>query len=172
MAQAIVAPGERMASDPQAATAVNTPKAMKFDLRAYTYNGSVQWVASYVFLLGDGGDVHAVPHALYVALARGEALSPTLAGQSLRLADWYVRLKDGALDSIANETYSLVHFDAQGRVDPIHSPVTATAHLHQPADTTAPESAGWPTVAERERMREMLFGENEAFDSSPAVPTA
>ncbi len=218
VAQAIVAPGERMARDQQPVTDVNTAKAMKFDLRAYTYDGSVQWVAarlyqgqttnfrtpgggfapvyssldssgrtvqacadgsdaepthaSYVFLFDDGGDVHAVPHALYVALARGKASAPTLAGQSLRLADWYVRLKNGVPDSIANETYGLVHFDAQGRVDPSHSPDTSAAHLHLPADTTAPESTGWPTVAERERMREMLFGENGGFDSPPAVPAA
>ena len=104
--------------------------------------------ASYVFLLDEGTDVHAVPHGLYVALARGEASAPALAGQTLRLADWYVRLKDGEPDTVVNETYSLIHFDTQGRVDRAAAPATPV-----------PEDTGWPTLAERERMRSLLFGE-------------
>ena len=100
--------------------------------------------ASYVFLLDDGSGVHPVPHALYVALARGQALAPMLAGQTLRLADWYVRLKAGVPDTVANETYTLVSFDAQGCVD-------------WPSTPMADEAAGWPTVAERAQMHELLF---------------
>ena len=178
---------------------------MKFDLRAYTYDGAVQWVAarlyqgqttnfrtpgggfapvysavdasgrtlevcaasgaenvehaSYVFLLDEGSGVHPVPHALYVALARGQATAPALAGQTLRLADWYVRLKEGAPDTIANETYSMVRFDSQGRVD------WTTAPDSRPRGTdvkTVPDDAGWPTSSERERMRELLF---EGFEA-------
>ena len=77
-----------------------------------------------------------------MALARGEATTPALAGQTLRLADWYVRLKEGAPDSVANETYSLVRFDAKGRIEQTRTPT---------------EDAAWPTVAERARMRELLF---------------
>ncbi len=186
VAQAIVAPGERMVNDQSSADAT---KALKFDLRAYTYDGAVQWVAarlyqgqttnfrtpgggfapvysaadasgrvlracagdraavnaehaSYVFLLDEESGVHPVPHALYVALARGEATVPALAGKSLRLVDWYVRLKEGTPDSVANETYSLVRFDAQGRVEQTQTPT---------------EDIAWPTVAERARMRELLF---------------
>lgn len=36
-----------------------------------------------------------MPHSLYVALARHEVVVPALTGQTLRLADWYVRLKSG-----------------------------------------------------------------------------
>ena len=197
VAQAIVAPGERLVDD---ADNEQATKAMKFDLRAYTYDGAVQWVAarlyqgqttnfrtpgggfapvyssadasgqtlqacvgdstavaghaSYVFLLDEDG-VHAVPHALYVALARGQASASTLAGQTLRLADWYVRLKDGEPETVVNETYSLVSFDAQGHVDRATAPA---ALPHHPDVQTLPEDAGWPTVAERERMRELLFG--------------
>jgi hypothetical protein len=97
--------------------------------------------ASYVFLLDAAGGVHAVPHALYVALARHEAAAPMLAGQTLRLADWYVRLKDGEPGAVVNETYSLVHVDAQGQVESV----------------AAPADAGWPTAAERERMHALLF---------------
>ena len=97
--------------------------------------------ASYVFLLDDAGGVHAVPHALYVALARHEATAPMLASQTLRLADWYVRLKEGEPEAVVNETYGVVRIDEQGRVEPIAAPV----------DT------GWPTAAERQRMHALLF---------------
>ena len=67
MAQAIVAPGERLIDDADAmapATAHENPpatpltpltpdtkatKAMKFDLRAYTYDSQVQWVAARLY---------------------------------------------------------------------------------------------------------------------------
>ena len=205
VAQAIIAPGERMLDEHDAS------KAMKFDLRAYAYDGDVQWVAarlyqgqttnfrtpgggfapvystgdaagrvpradtdpahkdghaSYVFLLGEGGDVHAVPHALYVALARTQAEAPALAGQTLRLADWYVRLKDGEPDTVVNETYSLVRFDSAGRVD---WPATPAAHPHRPGVPMVPQDAGWPTPEERERMRGLLFGRPDPT-ARPAQP--
>ena len=180
VAQAIVAPGERLIDGDAA-------HAMKFDLRAYAYDGDAQWVAarmyqgqttnfrtpgggfapvystvdasgrvlrhaagdhaSYVFLLDEAGGVHAVPHALYVALARREAAAPAWAGQKLRLADWYVRLKDGEPDVIVNETYGLAHVDAHGHIESVG----------------APADAGWPTVEERERMHAMLFEAAEAL---------
>jgi hypothetical protein len=46
VAQAIVAPGERMIDDPDTQ---GTAKSMKFDLRAYTYDGAVQWVAARMY---------------------------------------------------------------------------------------------------------------------------
>lgn len=184
VAQDIVAPGERQIDEHDEA------KTLKFDLRAYAYDGAVQWVAarmyqgqttnfrtpgggfapvystvdasgrtchllgeecardaghaSYVFLLDGASGIHPVPHALYVALARGAALAPMLAGQTLRLADWYVRLKAGAPDTVVNETYNLVSFDAHGRVDWHNTPV-------------ADETVGWPTVAERAQMHALLF---------------
>ena len=269
VAQAIVAPGQRlidnaaaMKAQPaaragDAGVATEPTKAMKFDLRAYTYDGAVQWVAarlyqgqttnfrtpgggfapvysaadtsgrgldacsgdsssgdsssgdacsgdsssgdsssgdsssgdsssgdssscdsssgddsegvshaSYVFLLDDSSGVHAVPHALYVALARGQATAEAMAGHTLRLADWYVRLKRGAPEAVVNENYSLVHFDAKGRVDPAQTPAATqapTADLENPA---------WPTAAERDRMREWLFGAvGSAAAPSSAAPT-
>ena len=218
VAQAIVAPGERVIDDPDAVADEKATKSMKFDLRAYTYDGAVQWVAarmyqgqttnfrtpgggfapvyspadvsgqsssgrsvqactgdaaaddaahaSYVFLLDESSGVHAVPHALYVALARGEATLEAMAGQTLRLADWYVRLKRGAPDVVVNETYSLVRFDGQGHVDPAH--VTATTQT--PAAVL--ENAAWPTAAERDQMQELLFGDRQSPDApSSAAPT-
>lgn len=101
--------------------------------------------ASYVFLLDDSSHVQALPHALYLALARGEASAPLLAGQELRLADWYVRLKDGEPEAVINETYQLLRVDAQGHFE----------------SAAAPADSGWPTPTERQRMRAMLF-ESEA----------
>ena len=216
VAQAIVAPGERVIDDPDAVAAERATKAMKYDLRAYTYDGVVQWVAarmyqgqttnfrtpgggfapvyssaaasgrsssgrtvqactgpagaddaahaSYVFLLDPSSGVHPVPHALYVALARGEATLEAMAGKALRLADWFVRLKCGAPDIVVNETYSLVRFDAQGRVDPAHVPGAAQASA-----AAIEENAAWPTTAERGGMRELLFGETPSPDSSCAA---
>jgi hypothetical protein len=184
VAQAIVAPGERQVD------AHDASKTLKFDLRAYAYDGVVQWVAarmyqgqttnfrtpgggfapvystadasgrtchssgeecaqdaghaSYVFLLDSASGVHPVPHALYVALAQGHALAPLLADQTLRLADWYVQLKAGEPDTVVNETYTLVHFDSQGRVDGSNEPVTDKA-------------VGWPSIAERAKMHALLF---------------
>ena len=187
VAQAIVAPGERQvdAHDPA--------KTLKFDLRAYAYDGAVQWVAarmyqgqttnfrtpgggfapvystadasgrtchpsgeecageagyaSYVFLLDSVNGIHPVPHALYVALAQGHALAPVLAGQTLRLADWYVRLKAGVPEAVINETYTLATFDAQGRVD----------GSNKPNNPIKDEAAGWPSLAERTQMHALLF---------------
>ncbi len=194
----------------ETATATAVTKAMKYDLRAYTYDGAVQWMAarlyqgqttnfrtpgggfapvyssadvtgasaqacasgdaggadphaSYIFLLDESSGVHPVPHALYVALARGEATAGAMAGQTLRLADWYVRLRCGAPDVVVDETYSLVRFDAQGRVDPPHAPSAA-----QPPVAPA-ENPAWPTTAERDRMQELLFGKTPSPDASCAA---
>ena len=221
VAQAIVAPGERVIGD-VAVTAAEPPtgttKAMKFDLRAYTYDGQVQWVAarlyqgqttnfrtpgggfapvysapdvfgrgldacagdtcstddgnddahaSYVFLLDEVTGVHPVPHALYVALARGEATAEAMAGQTLRLADWYVRLKDGAPNTVVNETYSMMRFDAQGRVDPAHAPSAA-----QTAAAAALESAAWPSASERGRITALLFGAARSPDAPSSGATS
>jgi hypothetical protein len=43
VAQTIVAPGERLVDEH------NPPKSMKFDLRAYAYDGAVQWVAARMY---------------------------------------------------------------------------------------------------------------------------
>ena len=45
---------------------------------------------------------------------------------------------------MVNETYTLVRFDAQGRVD-------------WPSTPVAVGTAGWPTVAERAQMHALLF---------------
>lgn len=213
VAQAIVAPGERMIDDPDPVKAQGVTKAMKFDLRAYAYGGAVQWVAarlyqgqttnfrtpgggfapvysapgasaravqactgdseadtayaSYAFLLDEGDAVHAIPHALYVALATGQASASALAGQTLRLADWYVRLKDGEPNAVVNETYDLLRLDAQGRVEGSHAPVTPASHPHTEVATVS-ESEIRPTDGQRERMQALLLGPESAVHTSRA----
>ena len=210
VAQALVAPGQRMLAVPD-----DTAKAMKFDLRAYAYDGAVQWVAarvyqgqttnfrtpgggfapvystadesgrtcpaatregkgesdaayaSYVFLLDEASGVHTVPHALYVALARGEASAPAMAGQTLRLADWYVRLKDGEPDAVVNETYNMLRFDAQGKVDWAATPA---AHPHRAGVERVLEDAAWPSAGERENMQAQLFGAPGRHRASALAP--
>ena len=75
-------------------------------------------------------------HGLYVALARHQGSVPAPAGQTLRLADWYVRFKDGEPDTVANETHHLVRFDTQGQVDWATTPA---AHPHRPETARMPE---------------------------------
>lgn len=100
--------------------------------------------ASFVFLLNERGEAHPLPHALFVALARGAATAPEFAGQTLRLAEWYVRLKQGEPEAVVNEHYGYLSFDAQGRIDWATTPK---------ADANA-----LPSTAERERMHAQLFG--------------
>ena len=197
VAQSIVLPGERMVDK------LDT-KVMKFDLRAYAYDGAVQWVAarmyqgqttnfrtpgggfspvysavdvivqpgcvpgregvgeegyaSYVFVLDDGGAVRPIPHALYVALVRGEASAQTLAGQTFRLADWYVRMKNGAPDTVVNETYSQLRFDRLGLVDWTAAPSACSQHSDR---VSRPEDANWPNDTERKNMNALLFATND-----------
>lgn len=118
--------------------------------------------ASYVFLLDDSSGVHPLPHALYLALARGEAATDALAGRTLRLAHWHVRLRCGAPEAVVNETYNLVRFDGEGRVDPALAPIAAQS----PAAPS--ENPAWPTTAERAQMRELLFGKSPSPDALDA----
>lgn len=111
--------------------------------------------ASYAFLLDPHGTVHPLPHRVYVALVRGEAATPQFAGQTLRLAEWYVRLQAGEPESVVNETYALLTIDREGRADWSASPALQP---HRPGAAAAPETAALPSVAEREQMQALLFG--------------
>ena len=111
--------------------------------------------ASYVFVLGEAGAIQPLPHSLYVALARGEATAPGWSGATLRLADWYVRLKDDEPDAVVNETYSLMRFDSTGRVDWAATPLP---YPHRPGVERVSEEAALPSRSEREVMKRLLFG--------------
>ena len=110
--------------------------------------------ASYVALLDSLEAVHPLPHTLYVALARGEGIAPDYAGQTMTLADWYVRLRNGEPDVVVNETYTPITFDAQGKAD-------WTADVpgmgRETASSREAEQAWWPTAAQRDKMRAALF---------------
>lgn len=113
--------------------------------------------ASFVFLLGDAGEVQPLPHELYVALARGEAASPTLAGRRFRAADWYMRLEGSSPGPLVNEWYGWVAFDKDGRFDPTGPrPSEAQPSLDGNIDVSA-----LPTQKERARMRALLLGTGE-----------
>ena len=110
--------------------------------------------ASYVALLDSLEAVHPLPHTLYVALARGDGVAPDFAGQTMTLADWYVRLRNGEPDVVVNETYTPITFDEQGRSD-WTAEVPGTEH--PPASSAKAEQAWWPTLAQRDKMRAALF---------------
>lgn len=131
-----------------------------------TVNNAVEEVhASYVFLLDENSGIHAIPHRLYVALARGLAAAPSLASQTLRLADWFVLMKDGEPDKVVNESYCQFRFDAIGYVDLTTIP---GAHLLRPIGLTVPNDTSWPTVEEHKRMRALLFDDT----GSSAMPSS
>ena len=111
--------------------------------------------ASYVFLLDDQGAIHPLPHRLYLEIVRGEAATPQFAGKTLRLAEWYVRMEQGGPDTVVNETYALLTFDADGRVDWAATP---SFHPHRDSAVLASESASLPSPEEREAMLVLLFG--------------
>ncbi len=111
--------------------------------------------ASYAFLLDEHGAVHPLPHRVYVALARGEAATPQFAGKTLRLAEWYVRLRADEPEAVVNETYALLSFDCDGRAD---WSATPSFHPRRAGSPAAPEAAALPDAEERERMRALLFG--------------
>lgn len=122
--------------------------------------------ASYVFLLGDDGTVHPLPHALYVALARGQASAPMLAGRTVRVADWYVRLQQGAPEAVVDEQYGLLQFDDQGRVDLAASP---SAHPQRAGAVALAEDASWPSTAQQAAMRALVWGDTTP-GPAPARP--
>jgi hypothetical protein len=109
--------------------------------------------ASYVFLLDAEGSVRPVPHALYVALASGEATGPQLAGRQVRVADWHVRLRGGEPQAIVSEWYGWARFDEGGRFDPAFGE-GAGAHGRDPDNL---DESAFPTNEERQRMMELLF---------------
>lgn len=97
--------------------------------------------ASFVFLVDDDAVVHPLPHDVYVALARGVAQAPEFANQTMRVADWYVRRKDGEPAELVNETYTTIVFDEEGR-----------------SSLRGGSAAHWlPTEVERAAMHALIF---------------
>lgn len=65
----------------------------------------------------EDGKVRPVPQRDYVRLLRGEVHLPQHANKPVRVADWYVDVRDGRPASVVNETYSVLHLDARGAID-------------------------------------------------------
>lgn len=116
--------------------------------------------ASRAFLLDGTGETHPLPHGVYLALVRGEAAAPQFAGQTLRLAEWYLRLHDDEPTEIVNETYTFLVIDHEGRADWRASP-------EPQAPPAASANPALPTTAERERMQAALFGEPSPVPACP-----
>lgn len=108
--------------------------------------------ASYTFLLGDDGDVQALPHALYQALIHAEPAPPALWGMRYRLADWYVALADERPARVVREWYGWVRIDEQGHFHPEDAGPGAQARGPDNIDPTA-----LPTATERQRLQDTLF---------------
>jgi hypothetical protein len=110
--------------------------------------------ATYVALLDGEEGVHPLPHALYLSLVRGEGEAPDFAGRTMTLADWYVRLREGAPDVVVKETYTPITFDARGKVDwaSTNSGISYQAILAEER-----EHAWWPTATQRDKMRAAVF---------------
>jgi hypothetical protein len=111
--------------------------------------------ASYVFLLDEEGGIHPLPHRLYVDLVRGKTATPQFADKTLRLAEWYVRLQQDEPETVVNETYVLLTFDSEGRVDWTATPSLQT---HRTGSTEESNTAALPDSSERTRMYTLLFG--------------
>lgn len=117
--------------------------------------------ASRAFLLDDAGGIHPLPHGVYVALVRGEAAVPQFAGQTLRLAEWYLRLHGDEPAAVVNETYALLSIDRDGRADWHATPAP------RPGTDAASDNPALPSAAERQRMQAALLGEPS---TAPACP--
>lgn len=97
---------------------------------------------SYQFFLTDDG-VLPVRHDCYVDLVSGKAISSEFAGHKLRLANWFVRLHDGAPQEVVNETYHWLVLDEFGRADLHAAKVIETSPL--------------PGTAEHDEIHRRLF---------------
>jgi len=108
--------------------------------------------ASCLFLLDEGCAPVPLPHDEYVAIARRERGTPDLAGRRLRLADWYVRLKDGRPEQLVSEWYGWVEFDRAGCFDP---PPADAPH----AERGNVDESALPTQQERQALHQLLWPE-------------
>jgi hypothetical protein len=97
---------------------------------------------SYQFFLA-GTDVLPIMHDCYVDLIEGRAIASDFAGQTLRLADWYVRMEDDRPQQVVNETYSWLVIDEFGRAD-----------LHA---ARAIKASPLPTKEQRDEINRRMF---------------
>jgi hypothetical protein len=101
---------------------------------------------SYQFFLTDKG-VSPILHESYIDLVSGKAKNTEFAGQTYRLADWYVRMKDDVPQQLVNETYGWLTFDDSGRLD---------LHAAKLIDTSP-----LPTEVEHKQIKKLIFSTGE-----------
>ena len=85
-------------------------------------------------------------HNDYVDLVSGKKPMPEFSGQTVRLADWYLRLQNTVPQQLVNETYSWLVFDKTGYAQ------------HHAAN--ANEQSALPAEKEREQINQQLFHAN------------
>ena len=71
---------------------------------------------THIFVVTDDGQIEPLPQPQYAKLLRGDIQLPRYANRAVRIADWFVEIKDDRPVGLINETYSLVHLDEHGRV--------------------------------------------------------
>jgi hypothetical protein len=91
-----------------------------------------------IFFLPESGAPQAVAQEEYVRLLRHEAARPEFAGQTLRVADWYVRVEAPHPPRIQNETYSFLRFNHAGEAEEVVA-----------AGNVKPSSFGTPRITAR-----------------------
>lgn len=122
-----------------------------------------------IFFLSSREGVEQVDQEDYVRLVRGEQVAPAYAGQTIRVADWYVAVRNGRCTDVENETYSFLSFDPRGRIIPpdlegnvrnagAPKQERAVAHLAKSGGAAPTRETTWlPSMTERALMRDMLF---------------
>lgn len=100
---------------------------------------------SYQFIITDEAIV-PLRHTDYVDLVSGKKPIPEFSGQTVRLADWYLRLQNAVPQQLVNETYSWLVFDKAGYAQ------------HHAAK--AIKKSALPAEKEREQINQQLFHAN------------
>lgn len=114
---------------------------------------ALQWVARALPLTYS---VEAIRHALNGATPTAAAVDLiALAAFAGALFTLSVRLLAGEPESVANETYTMLTIDREGRAD---WSATPSFPPHRPGSAEDSGTAAWPSAAERERMQALLFG--------------
>lgn len=99
-----------------------------------------------IFFLPPTSTIRQLDQHDYARLVRGESTDLQYAGQTVRVADWYVKVGNGLPVAIENETYSLLSFDSSGRVlRPNTDEEAAVAYC--------PQGGEMETFKEQENMR-------------------
>ena len=106
---------------------------------------------TFIFFVPERGPATPISQDDYAQLVRGELQLRHLAGQRVRVADWYAEMADGRPAKVIDETYSALRLDEQGRVSEIEA-----------------EGSSLPGTSERSLLEQLLFtsGSDDAHDAA------